>query len=53
MSRYIDADEFSKKMKKQYCENCDNYQGLKCRACPNGDWLDDIDNCRQPMFGRM
>ena len=44
MSRYIDADEFSKKMKKQYCENCDNYQGLKCRACPNGDWLDDIDN---------
>jgi hypothetical protein len=42
MSRYIDADAFSEKMKRQYCENCDNYQGMRCKACPNGDWLDDL-----------
>lgn len=42
MTRYIDADAFSEKMKRQYCENCDNYQGIRCRSCSCGDWLDDL-----------
>jgi len=43
MSRYIDADAFAEKMKRQYCESCDKYQGLRCNRCSCGDWLDDLD----------
>ena len=42
MARYIDADAFAEKMKRQYCEQCDNYQGIRCKSCSYGDWLDDL-----------
>lgn len=42
MRRYIDADAFAEKMKRQYCENCDKYQGIRCNSCSCGDWLDDL-----------
>lgn len=44
MSRYIDADAFAEKMKRQYCERCDNYHGIRCKSCSCGDWLDDLDS---------
>lgn len=44
MSRYIEADAFAEKMKRQYCECCDNYHGIRCKSCSCGDWLDDLDS---------
>lgn len=37
MARMIDADKRIAKIKKIYCDGCDNYGGAKCRAC----WVDD------------
>ena len=37
MARLIDADKRIAEIKKIYCEGCDNYGGVKCRAC----WVDD------------
>jgi hypothetical protein len=38
MPRYIDAETFDADCRKRYCTDCDNYNGLKCRAC----WVDDM-----------
>ena len=38
MPRYIDADAFEADCRKRYCTDCDNYNGVKCRAC----WVDDM-----------
>ena len=35
--RLIDADNRIAEIKKMYCDDCDNYGGVKCRAC----WVDD------------
>ena len=35
--RLIDADNRIAEIKKIYCDGCDNYGGVKCRAC----WVDD------------
>ena len=37
MARLIDADNRIAEIKKQYCTDCENYRGVKCRAC----WVDD------------
>lgn len=37
MARLIDADKRIEEIKKIYCDGCDNYGGVKCRAC----WVDD------------
>lgn len=37
MTRLIDADKRIAEIKKQYCTDCENYGGVKCRAC----WVDD------------
>ena len=37
MAKLIDADERITEIKKQYCTDCENYGGVKCRAC----WVDD------------
>ena len=37
MARLIDADKRIAEIKKIYCDGCDNYGGVKCRAC----WVDD------------
>lgn len=37
MARLIDADKRVEEIKKLYCDGCDNYGGVKCRAC----WVDD------------
>lgn len=38
MPRYIDADAFEESCRERYCKDCDNYNGVKCRAC----WVDDM-----------
>ena len=37
MARLTDADKRIAEIKKQYCTDCENYGGVKCRAC----WVDD------------
>lgn len=37
MARLIDADNLIAEIKNQYCIGCDNYGGIRCRAC----WVDD------------
>ena len=37
MARLIDADKRIAEIKKIYCDGCDNYDGVRCRAC----WVDD------------
>ena len=37
MARLIDADNRIAEIKNQYCIGCDNYGGIRCRAC----WVDD------------
>lgn len=34
----IDRDAFDANARKRYCSACDNYNGVKCRAC----WVDDM-----------
>ena len=43
MSRLIDADELKKRMEQMYCTGCDDWHGVRCKACPTADALDDID----------
>lgn len=38
MPRYIDADAFESSACERYCTDCDNSNGVKCRAC----WVDDM-----------
>ena len=58
MSKYIDADEFVKKNREWYCEQCQRRKGMKrgklqfvyeiggapCRACDVDDMISDIED---------
>lgn len=37
MARYINEDEFVAWVKEHWCSDCNNDNGLRCRAC----WIDD------------
>ena len=37
MARYINEDEFIRWVKEHWCADCQNDNGLRCRAC----WIDD------------
>lgn len=42
--RLIDADDRIDFIKNSYCLECDNYNGVRCRACPINDTIEEIDN---------
>ena len=42
--RLIDANTLVQDIKRIYCSNCNNYNGIKCRACFIQDALDMIDD---------
>lgn len=44
MSRLIDADALIERIKNIYCKGCDNYHGIRCRACPTDDAIGEIDD---------
>lgn len=44
MSRLIDADDRIEFIKNAYCPECDNYNGVRCRACPINDMIEAIDD---------
>lgn len=37
--KLIDADEFERNLKRNFCEDCNSYNGVRCRACQIGDVL--------------
>ena len=43
--RLIDADKLIEEIKKQAgCESCDNYHGIRCKACQYADAADTVDD---------
>ena len=43
--RLIDADKLIEVIKKQAgCESCDNYHGIRCKACQYEDAMDTVDD---------
>ena len=44
--RLIDADVLDKSIRDWYCapERCDNYNGVRCRACSIDDALSELDS---------
>ena len=44
MPRYIDADALIEDIKRVYCTDCNNYGGVRCRACGTDDAMLMIDD---------
>ena len=42
--RLIDADALIESIKRVYCTECNNYGGVRCKACGTGDAIDMIDD---------
>ena len=42
--RPIDADALEKEIKRVYCTGCNDYHGVRCRACATDDALDLVDD---------
>lgn len=40
----IDRKELIDRIVKNYCDGCDDYNGLRCRACPTDDAIQDIED---------
>lgn len=50
--RLIDADAHVANIKEWYCGKCnDNYQGVRCRACEAGDFMDYIEDAPTVIEG--
>ena len=47
--RMIDGDALEENVKRACCTNCDNYGGVRCRACPADDALTMIEDA--PTLG--
>ena len=41
--RPIDADALIERIKDRYCTECDNYNGVRCRACSADDAISMVD----------
>ena len=44
MARLIDADALVEHIKDVYCDGCNNYNYIKCRACGTDDAISMIEN---------
>lgn len=44
MPRLIDANALIENIKRVYCTGCNNYDGVRCKACGTDDALDMIDD---------
>lgn len=43
MARLIDADALKRQIQEAYCAECDDYNGIRCRACSIDDALFQVD----------
>lgn len=41
--RIIDADALERQIQEAYCAECENYNGIRCRACSIDDALIQVD----------
>ena len=44
MAEYIEREALMRRIKEIHCSECDNYHGVRCRACWVDDTLDYIDS---------
>ena len=44
MSEFIDREKAIAKIKAAYCRGCNNYNGVKCRACQLMDAMDVLED---------
>ena len=44
MDEYINREKAIEAIKQTYCLHCDNYNGVKCRACAHMDDIDIIED---------
>ena len=44
MAEYIEREALIRRIKEIHCAECDNYHGVRCRACWVDDTLDYIDS---------
>lgn len=44
MSEYIDREKAIAKIKAAYCRGCENYNGVRCRACQIMDAMDVLED---------
>lgn len=40
MAEYLERQALIERIQKSYCDGCENYNGVRCRACGVGDALD-------------
>ena len=45
---YLERNALIERIKKSYCKDCQNYNGVRCRACGIGDAIDVGKMPRQP-----
>ena len=43
-SEYLERNALIERIKKAYCNGCENYNGVKCRACGIGDAIDVVED---------
>ena len=41
---YLERNALIEKIKKSYCDGCENYNGVRCRACGIGDAIDVVED---------
>ena len=44
MARYIDKDEFITQIQDNFCTECNNYDGVKCKSCGIDDTIGMVEN---------
>ena len=41
---YLERNALIERIKKVYCNGCESYNGVRCRACDIGDAIDVVEN---------
>lgn len=41
---YLERNALIERIKKSYCKDCQNYNGVRCRACGIGDAIDVVED---------
>lgn len=44
MAEHIEREATIKRIEESYCADCNNYNGVRCRACGTGDAIDMIED---------
>lgn len=45
MAEYIDKEKAIEAIRHTYCKDCNNYNGVRCRACEFDDAMSEIEDC--------